>query len=277
MDAYATDVPRVVPASALSGTTEIQLFTRLRDVQLRTALETERGIYIAEGEKVIRRALDAGHEAHSLLLTERWLARLQDVIPNDVPCYVTTESEIEALTGFHVHRGALAAMHRPEARDVTAVLTTGRRVVVAEDLVDHTNLGALFRNAAALGFDAVLLSPRCADPWYRRSIKVAMGAVFSLPHARFENWYEAPGILKDAGFTTYAMTLADDAVDLATVDAADPCALIVGSEGHGLSDHWQREADVRVTIPMQAGIDSLNVAASVAIACWHFAQPSVVE
>jgi tRNA G18 (ribose-2'-O)-methylase SpoU len=272
MGAYATDVPRVVPASGLSASTELQLFTRLRDVQLRTVLETERGIYIAEGEKVIRRALGAGHEPHSLLLTERWLDQLGDVVPDDVPCYVMTEAEIETLTGFHVHRGALAAMHRPPEQDVATVLASAQRVVVAEDLVDHTNLGALFRNAAALGFDAVLLSPRCADPWYRRAIKVAMGSVFAVPHARFQDWYAAPGIVKDAGFTTYAMTLSDDAVDLASIEAADRCALVVGSEGHGLTDYWQREADVSVTIPMHADIDSLNVAASVAIACWHLSQ-----
>ena len=249
------------------------MFTDLRDVQLRTTLETERGIYIAEGEKVIRRALEAGHHPHSFLLTERWLDQLGELLADvDAPCHVLPEADIEALTGFHVHRGALAALHRPEPTLVADILATATRVVVAEDLVDHTNLGALFRNAAALGFDAVLLSPRCADPWYRRSIKVAMGAVFTLPHARFDDWYAVPQALRDAGFTSYAMTLTPDAVDLSTVEPARKAAIVVGSEGHGLSEHWQRDADVRVTIPMAAGIDSLNVAASVAIACWQLGQ-----
>ena len=272
MDAYATDVPRLVPASALTASTELEVFTRLRDVDLRTALEAERGIYLAEGEKVIRRALAAGHSPRSFLLTQRWFDQLEDVMPDDATCFLMTNSEIESLTGYHVHRGALAAMERPHPVPAPDVLAHARRVIVAEDLVDHANLGSVFRNAAALGFDGVLLSPRCADPWYRRSIKVSMGAVFAVPHARFEDWYAAPEILKQAGFATYAMPLADEAVDLASVAAADRTALIVGSEGHGLSEHWQREADVRVTIPMAAGIDSLNVAASVAIACWELSR-----
>ena len=145
-----------------------------------------------------------------------------------------------------------------------------RRVLVLEDLVDHTNIGAVFRTVAALGFDAVVLSPRCADPLYRRAVKVAMGAVFRLPYARIDDWYAGPDLLRQAGFTTYAMTLADDAVPLDSVDAdVERLAVVVGGEGHGLTDHWQRAADVRVTIPMAEGIDSLNVAASVAVACWH--------
>lgn len=188
----------------------------------------------------------------------------------DAPVYVLGEKQIEQLTGFHVHRGALAAIHRPAPRDVRSVLADARRVLVAEDLVDHTNIGAVMRNVAALGFDAVLLSPRCADPLYRRSIKVAMGAVFSLPWARIDDWYALPGTLRELGFESYAMTLADEAVALDTVHPAEKVAVIVGSEGPGLSAHWQREADHRVVIPMAEGIDSLNVAASTAIACWWF-------
>lgn len=263
MAVYASEVVLAAEPSA----DDLRVFTHLRDVELRRSLEAEYGIYLAEGEKVIRRALAAGHAPHSFLLTERWLEQLAEL--PDAPCFVMTESEIERLTGFHVHRGALAAMHRPEPRTAEDVLATARRVVIAEDLVDHTNLGAIFRTAAALGFDAVLLSPRCADPFYRRSIKVAMGAVFEVPHARVADWYAAPAMLRAAGFTTVAMTLAADAVPLHELDTPARVALIVGSEGNGLSDHWQRAADIRVTIPMAAGIDSLNVAASVAIACWH--------
>jgi tRNA G18 (ribose-2'-O)-methylase SpoU len=250
------------------------VFTALRDVQLRTAMESELGLYIAEGDKVIRRAAEAGHQPHSFLLAPRWVDSLADLLDRfDVPCHVLDEHEIERITGFHVHRGALAAFERPDPTPLPELLADAQRIVIVEDLVDHMNVGSVFRNAAALGFDGVVLSPRCADPFYRRSIKVAMGAVFSLPHARLADWYAAPSLVHDAGFTTYAMTLADNAVPLDSVEPADRSALIVGSEGPGLTDHWEREADVRVTIPMAAGIDSLNVAASVAIACWHFRTP----
>jgi tRNA G18 (ribose-2'-O)-methylase SpoU len=249
----------------------LRIFTELRDVQLRTAMEPELGVYIAEGEKVIRRAADAGHQPHSFLLAPRWADSLADVLDRfDVPCHVLEEDEIERVTGFHVHRGALAAFERPEPTSAPDLLSSAQRIVVAEDLVDHTNVGSVFRAAAALGFDGIVLSPRCADPFYRRSIKVAMGAVFSLPHARLDDWYAAPALLREAGFTTYAMTLAGETSALDSVVPAARSAVIVGSEGPGLTARWQREADVRVTIPMAAGIDSLNVAASVAIACWHF-------
>lgn len=246
-------------------------YVALRDVQLRSALEGERGLFIAEGEKVVRRALEAGYRPRSFLMAERWLDGLADLMAaHDVPCFVLDEGAIESLTGFHVHRGALAAFERPTLPTVDEVLARARRVVVLEDLVDHTNVGAVFRSVAAFDFDAVLLSPRCADPLYRRSVKVAMGSVFRLPYARIEDWFATPETLRRAGFTTLAMTLADDAVPLDDVDAdVDRLAVVLGSEGHGLSEHWQDSADVRVTIPMAAGIDSLNVAASAAVACWQ--------
>ena len=246
-------------------------YLHLRDVQMRLAHESEHGIYLAEGEKVVRRAHEAGHQAASFLMAPRWLDGLRDVLDSsDAPCFVMSEKDVERVTGFHVHRGALSAVRRPAPADVDDVLAAARRVVVLEDLVDHTNVGAIFRVAAALGFDAVLLSPRCADPFYRRAVKVAMGAVFSVPHARVDDWYGTPALLSRHGFTTYAMTLADDAVSLEDVrDVPERLALVVGSEGPGLTEHWQRSSDVRVTIPMAAGIDSLNVATSVAVACWH--------
>lgn len=246
-------------------------FVALRDVQLRSSLESKRGLFIAEGEKVVRRALEAGHRPRSFLMAERWLDGLADLMDaHDVPCFVLEERAIESLTGFHVHRGALAAFERPELPTVGAVLAGARRVVVLEDLVDHTNVGAVFRSVAAFGFDAVLLSPRCADPLYRRSVKVAMGSVFWLPYARIDDWFTAPETLRRAGFTTLAMTLADDAVALDALETdGERLAVMLGSEGHGLSDHWQDCADVRVTIPMAAQIDSLNVAASAAVACWQ--------
>lgn len=245
-------------------------YTDLRDVSLRKLMESERGIFLAEGEKVVRRAVETGHRPTSFLMAPRWLDTLADVLATtDAPCFVMDDKLIEGLTGFHVHRGALAALERPEPRTPESVLAGAHRLVVVEDLVDHTNVGAIFRSIAALGFDGVLLSPRCADPLYRRAIKVSMGSVFWLPYARVTNWYDMPDLLRAHGFTTYAMTLADDAVPLDSVTATERVALVVGSEGHGLTERWESGSDVRVTIAMAEGIDSLNVAASVAIACWH--------
>lgn len=254
-----------------AGDARLDAYVRLRDVQLRTRLELERGLYIAEGEKVVRRALEAGHRPHSFLLAPRWIDSLADVLAgHDVPCFVLDEATIEQVTGFHVHRGALAAMHRPDPLDAADLLARSRRVVVLEDLSDHANVGSAVRAAAGLGFDAVLLSPRCADPFYRRAVKVSMGAVFTLPHARVDDWWSTPDLLRSAGFTTYALALADDAVDLADVPVdTERVAVVFGAEGHGLSDRWQRACDAVVTIPMAAEIDSLNVASSVAVTCWH--------
>lgn len=257
---------------------DLRVFTDLRDVQLRTEMESASGLYIAEGEKVIRRAVEAGHRPHSFLLAPRWVESLSDLLPQfDVPCHVLTEAEIESITGFHVHRGALGAFERPAPTPMGELLGRSTRLIAVEDVLDHTNIGSIFRNAAGLGYDGVLLSPRCADPYYRRSIKVAMGAVFSLPHARFGDWFAAPDELRDAGFTSYALTLADDAVPLDAVVPAERIVLMVGSEGPGLTERWQSQADVRVTIPMARGIDSLNVAASVAIAGWHFGPKGQIE
>ncbi len=242
----------------------------LRDVQLRTSMEAEHGLFLAEGEKVVRRAVEAGHAPRSFLMAPRWLPGLADVLDRtDAPCYVLEEDLAERVTGFHVHRGALASLHRRRPLPVEQVLAGARTVVVLEDVVDHTNVGAALRSAAALGVDAVLLSPRCADPLYRRSVKVAMGAVFSLPWARLEDWYDAVPRLSALGFTTVALTPADDAVDIeAAVDGRDRVALLVGTEGHGLSERWMGSADVRAVIPMAAGVDSLNVAAATAVACY---------
>lgn len=245
-------------------------YVDLRDVHLRKLLEAERGVFLAEGEKVIRRALESGNAPRSFLMSRRWLEPLADLLDTtDVPCFVLRDDQIETLTGFHVHRGALAALERPPLPSAAEVLKDAKRIVVIEDVMDHTNIGTIFRSAAALGFDAVLLSPRCADPLYRRAIKVSMGSVFWLPYARFEDWYGAPALLRDAGFLTYALTLASDAVPIDAVTVGDKVALLAGSEGHGLSPHWSHSADHRVVIPMRAEIDSLNVAAAVAVACWQ--------
>ena len=242
----------------------------LRDVQLRQHLEATHGLFLAEGEKVVRRAVKAGFEPRSFLMAPRWVDGLADVLAaSSAPCFVVPEAMVEAVTGFHVHRGALASMRRTPLPTVAEVLAGARSVLVLEDIVDHTNVGAILRSGAALGFDAVLLAPRCADPLYRRSIKVAMGAVFTMPWTRLTDWSSALASISEAGFTTIALTLADDAVPIEeAVAGLDKVALVLGSEGHGLSSHWEQAADRRAIIPMRDGIDSLNVAAATAVACY---------
>ena len=242
----------------------------LRDVELRKNLEAEHGLFLAEGEKVVRRAVEAGFTARSFLMAPRWLDGLGDVLATSGgPCYVVSEDLAEQVTGFHVHRGALASLERRPLPSVEEVLDGARSVLVLEDIVDHTNVGAIFRSGAAMGFDAVLLSPRCADPLYRRSVKVAMGAVFQLPWTRLPDWYDALPALGERGFTTVALTLAPDAVAIEeAVAGLDRVALLLGSEGHGLSTRWEQAAAARAIIPMGAGIDSLNVAAAAAVACY---------
>lgn len=242
----------------------------LRDTQLRRHLEAEHGLFLAEGEKVVRRAVEAGFPVRSLLMAPRWLDGLADVLATtDAPCYVLDERLAEEVTGFHVHRGALASLKRLPLPSVDEVVAGARSILVLEDVVDHTNVGAAFRSAAALGVDAVLLSPRCADPLYRRAVKVAMGTVFSVPWTRLTDWYDALPDLSARDFTTIALTLAPDAVPIEdAVAGVDRVALVMGTEGHGLSPRWERSADRRAIIPMQAGVDSLNVAAATAVACY---------
>ncbi|ABL82105.1 MULTISPECIES: RNA methyltransferase [unclassified Nocardioides] len=242
----------------------------LRDVELRKHLEATHGLFLAEGEKVVRRSVEAGFTPRSFLMAPRWLDGLAEVLDrSDAPCYVVSAALAEEVTGFHVHRGALASLERRPLPSVDSVLSGARSVLVLEDIVDHTNIGAIFRSGAALGFDAVLLAPRCADPLYRRSIKVAMGAVFAVPWTRLPDWYGALPELSAAGFTTVALTLATDAVPIeSAVAGLDKVALVLGSEGHGLSPRWEQAADRRAIIPMREGIDSLNVAAATAVACY---------
>jgi len=267
------DSPQLVDISD-PGDPRLADYRDLRDVELRKSLESEHGLFLAEGEKVVRRAVEAGFVARSFLTAPRWVDALQDVLAaSDAPCFVMPEELVEQVTGFHVHRGALASLHRPPLRPVDDVLAGARSVLVLEDLVDHTNVGAIFRSGAALGFEAVLLAPRCADPLYRRSIKVGMGAVFTTPWTRLPDWYDALPALSARGFTTIALTLAPDAVPIeSAVEAVDRLALVLGSEGHGLSSRWEQSADRRAIIAMRAGIDSLNVAAASAVACYAAAR-----
>ncbi|MFQ6172487.1 TrmH family RNA methyltransferase [Oryzobacter sp. R7] len=254
-------------------------YVGLTDVALRRRTEPERGLYLAESEKVIRRALRAGHRPRSYLMAERWLTDLADLVEaaaaDGVPVYVGEHDVIEALTGFHLHRGALASMQRPELPPVAAVLEGARRVLVLEDVVDHTNVGAVFRSAAALGVDAVLVTPRCADPLYRRSIRVSMGTVFQVPWTRIDPWPGGVEVLRSLGFTTAALALTDESVGLDEL-AADPperLALVLGTEGDGLSRRTLAAVDLTVRIPMAGGVDSLNVAAAGAVAAWALRAP----
>ena len=266
-------------------------YTRLTDVALRRRLETERGLYMAESTKVIARAVEAGHAPRSFLMARRWYESMRPVIAaatgcggrddgGDVPVFLAEEDLLRAITGFHLHRGALAAMHRPELAAVAELLASARggagarRIAVLEDLVDHTNVGAAFRSAAALGVDAVLVTPRCADPLYRRSVRVSMGTVFQVPWTRIEEWPD-PGELRRAGFTVAALALSEDAVDLDDFAASPACtapgsrvAVVLGTEGDGLAARTIAAADAVVRIPMAGGVDSLNVAAAAAVAFW---------
>ncbi|MEN3123188.1 RNA methyltransferase [Janibacter sp. LM] len=250
-------------------------FVGLTDVKLRRVLEPEGGLYLAESEKVIRRALAAGHRPRALLMGERWLTDLADVVEqaeaDGVPVYTGSAQVIEGITGYNLHRGALASMHRPELPSLADVLDGARRVLVIEDVVDHTNVGAIFRSAAALGTDAVLVTPRCADPLYRRAIRVSMGTVFQVPWTRVEPWPAGIEDLRAAGFTVAALALADDAVGLdeLAADAPERLALVLGTEGDGLARRTLGRVDVTVTIPMAGGVDSLNVAAAGAVAVWE--------
>jgi tRNA G18 (ribose-2'-O)-methylase SpoU len=279
-------------------------YVRLTDVRLRTSMEAVHGLFVAEGEKVIRRAVAAGYGVRSMLVTPDRMAELADTAGSCAgPVFVIPHEAAERVTGYRVHRGALASMNRralPSVADVlagrgraAAVPGTSsarqpaagrerdqpRRIVVLEDLVDHGNVGGVFRCAAALGVDAVVLSPRCADPLYRRSIKVSMGAVFAIPYARMPDWRGGLAEIRAAGFAVLALTPDQSAVPLADVPVAGRVALLFGTEGDGLSSRWLGEADQAVCIPMSAGamalgVDSLNVVAAAAIACRDLAAPA---
>lgn len=263
-------------------------YVSMTDVHLRSAMEPARGLYMAESTNVIMRAVEAGHRPRSFLMAPRWLADMTPWIlrstgspdGGEVPVFLAPEDLLREITGFRLHRGALAAMERPELPGVADLLAharqgrAARRVAVLEDLVDHTNVGAAFRSAAALGVDAVLVSPRCADPLYRRSVRVSMGTVFQVPWTRIPTW-PTIDVLHDAGFTVAALALSEDSVSLDDFAASPACtapmarvALAFGTEGDGLTRRALEACDVVVRIPMAGGVDSLNVAAASAVAFW---------
>lgn len=267
---------RVVRVRDISDS-RLDPFSRLTDHQLRRCLEEGRGMFVAESRTVVEVALDCGVEPISLLVDERDLeasAPVLERVGDDVEAYVVPHEQVARLTGFRLARGLLCAMRRPLRRSVFEVVEGARRVAVLEDLVDVANVGALFRNAAALGADAVLLSPRCADPLSRRAVRVSMGCALKLPWARAEvgEWPEATlAHLRELGFTCLALALEPGAAPLDELApaAGERRALLFGNEGYGLSRAALAACDRSVVIPMARGVDSLNVAASSAVAFWQ--------
>ena len=283
----------------------LDVYARLTEVQLRNKLEPEKGIFIAESDKVIDRALEAGYEPLSLLIPEHKLDAMQGLIDraqsawkafhdedhgkieaSDMPVFVAPAAEIEKLAGYELTRGVLCAMRRkplPSVGDLLKALDERhedikvRRIAVLEDITNHTNVGAAFRSAAALGIDAVLVTPACCDPLYRRAVRVSMGTVFQVPWTRIgtteEDVWPAKGLdfLRTLGFKSAALALSDDsiALDNPVLKQCEKLALILGTEGDGLSSYTIAACDYTVRIPMAHGVDSLNVAAASAVAFWE--------
>lgn len=272
----------------------LDAYARLTEAQLRNKLEPEKGIFIAESGKVIERALTGGMEPLSLLMEDKWVNPLSKIInqieqekPN-FPIFVASRETLSKLTGFELTRGALGAFRRPVLRSVKEVVQSARRIAVLEDITNPTNMGAVFRSAAALGIDAVLVTPGCYDPLYRRAARVSMGTVFQIPWTFIGNDAQKPGahgnaahlggwaqtgipLLHDLGFSTAAMALSDDSVSLDDPQLAQEnrLAIILGTEGDGLAKKTIAQCDYTVRIPMAHGVDSLNVAAASAVAFWE--------
>ena len=251
---------------------ELDVYARLTEAQLLNRFEPKKGMFIAESPKVIMRALDAGCVPVSLLVERGHInAEAAEAIARcgDVPVYTAPLDVLTQLTGFQLTRGMLCAMYRPVPKPLAQVLENARRVAVLEDVMNPTNLGAIFRSAAALGMEAVLLTSGCTDPLYRRSARVSMGTVFQVPWAYVgENWQQE---LKDLGYQTAAMALTDDSISIddPRLRSAEKLAVVLGTEGDGLKDATIAACDYTVKIPMYHGVDSLNVAAASAVAFWE--------
>lgn len=238
-------------------------YVGLRDPDRRRVIEAELGFFIAESGHVIENVVRAGPRVRSVLVTPHQLEALRDLLARvDAPVYVAPPHVLREIVGFDLHRGAVAALERWPLPSVASVLESAARVAIVERVNDHENLGVLFRNAAAFGIDAVLLDAQCADPLYRRCVRVSIGHVCTVPWTRYESLSE----VRDAGFTVFALTPARDAQSIESVVWPQRCAVMVGAEGPGLSDQALTEADARVRIPMRDGVDSLNVATAAAVA-----------
>lgn len=248
-------------------------YLRLSEAHLRMRTDVENGLYIAESTKVVQRAINAGHSPRSFLLAQKHLGQLVAEFNRfpDAPIFIGDDAQLQDLVGFHLHRGAMAAMNRPAPLDLDEVLAASSRVAILEDIADHTNLGAIIRSASGLGIDAVLLTPKCVDPWYRRSARVSMGTVFDLPWVRLESWPQDIERLRAHGYRMLAMELTENAVPLNEIQlsAGEKAAMILGNEGRGVTDEALAAVDTTVIIPMHRAVDSLNVGAASAIAFWH--------
>ena len=258
---------------------ELDVYARLPEVQLLRYYEPQPGLFIAESPKVIERALDAGYEPVSLLMEERHIeTEGSKVIPKcgDIPVYTAEFEVLTRLTGFKLTRGMLGVMRRKRLPDIRQIITEKHRIAVLENVVNPTNVGAIFRSAAALGMEAVLLTAGCSDPLYRRASRVSMGTVFQVPWTMMDAksciWpQDAMAVLKEEGFKTAAMALKEDTVriDAPELFKEDKLAVILGTEGDGLADSTIADCDYTVKIPMMHGVDSLNVAAASAVAFWE--------
>ena len=270
-------MPNIIEISEFSAP-ELDVYARLTEAQLRSKIDPGRGLFIAESPKVIGYALDAGYEPVSLLMERRHIAGKAAALIErcgDVPVYTAEPGVLERLTGYPLTRGVLCAMRRPALPSVEAICRDARRVAVLEGIVDTTNVGAIFRSAAALGMDAVLLTPTCCDPLNRRVVRVSMGTVFQVLWTRLPAWPEGGlELLNGLGFKTAAMALSRDsiAVDDPRLKSADKLAIVLGTEGDGLAKATIARCDYTVMIPMAHGVDSLNVAAASAIAFWEQAR-----
>ena len=256
-----------------------ELFTRLTEAQLRNRLEPEKGIFIAESAKVVRLALEMGCKPVAYLMERRQLTNQgREFIENagSVPIFTADDEVLEGLTGYRLYRGVLAAMRRPKLPSVDEVLKDAHRVAVLEGIVDSTNIGAIFRSAAALNVDAVLVTANCGDPLYRRAVRVSMGTVFQVPWTRIgetnEDWPER-GLerLRSLGFKSAAMALSDDSVSIddERLNKEEKLCIVFGTEGDGLAKETIARCDYTVRIPMAHGVDSLNVASAAAVAFWQ--------
>lgn len=282
-------MPQIIRIDSLDDN-RLEAYTKLTERELRCVLEPEKGIFIAESAKVIERAVRADLEPVSFLLGEKWLDQLSPLLEQldttrpDIPAFVASMELMERLTGFNVTRGALACFRRPAMPDAARFLqglldrAQGRpvRVCVLEGIVDHTNVGAIFRSAAALNVDGILVSPTCCDPLYRRSVRVSMGTVFQVPWCRIGStarvWpHDGLRVLHQAGFTCASMALTDDSVSLDDPSLLDikSLAIFMGTEGAGLKATTIAGSDVTIRIPMAHGVDSLNVAAASSVAFWQ--------
>ncbi|TFD36866.1 RNA methyltransferase [Cryobacterium sp. TMT1-19] len=245
-------------------------YAHLTDVALKKARGTEHGLYIAESALILERALRAGHRPRSVLTLGNTAPEARALVGEDVPVFVGPGALLAELTGYVLHRGVIASMHRPELPDPESLLAGARRIVILENVSDPTNVGAIFRSAGAIGADAILVTPRCSDPFYRRAIRVSMGTVLQVPWTRLGDWPSTRALLTRHGFHLAALALTTDAVSLRDFPGHEHerLALLLGAEGEGLTPDALAASDTVVQIPMKHGIDSLNVAAASAVAMW---------